>query len=425
MAAMMQDSKLQLPASCDPPGPQNPPEQLVWVVFGATGHIGRSIVKAALSHNDLVTPVGRLHQDTIPSIRSSFRSFADRCLPLLCDVRIRSTVDTVIQQSIAHWGRIDIIANCSGYGVIGACEDQDDYDIRNQFETNFFGTVNIIHASLPYFRTRHQFSSFNQSREEDQTSDEQESIGGRYLIFSSTSGALGVPGLGPYSATKHAVEGLIESMLYETHAFNIKATLVEPGHLRRDGSETTPSAEAASAFKPPNYPMYPPQQTQRNQQLSHTLSTNYSSTRAKPFTHFLIKQPPPSSPYTDPTSPAGHARRMVQWLGEGNRQPTSAARSAELVWLLGHCRFPPLRLLLGGFAVESVRDRLRCVIEEIEDWKHLGFGEEGAGGPGVEAKKAKSEDEGEGHEDEDEDGEGEIVDEEMKDAAEDTEGEEG
>ncbi|KAI9760775.1 MAG: hypothetical protein M1835_000108 [Candelina submexicana] len=98
-------------------------------------------------------------------------------------------------------------------GVIGACEDQDEFDIRNQFETNFMGTLNITQLSLPYFR---------------------EQMGGRYLIFSSTSGALGVPGLGPYCATKYAVEGLIESMLYEVDAFDIKATLVEPGLARRD-----------------------------------------------------------------------------------------------------------------------------------------------------------------------------------------------
>lgn len=150
-------------------------------------------------------------------------------------------------------------------------------------------------------------------------------------------------------------------MLYEVDAFNIKATLVEPGHVRRDepGSSTT-------------------------------LPT---------FGHFSIT--PASEPYAGATAPAGHAKRMVQWLGE--RQPTSAVKVAELVWQLGHCSFPPLRLLLGSFAVESVRDRLRCVIEEIEDWKFLSFGEDGtAGGVGnANGKREKVEDE------EDGDGEGE------------------
>ncbi|KAL8696666.1 MAG: hypothetical protein Q9201_007547, partial [Fulgogasparrea decipioides] len=361
-------------------------------IFGATGHIGRSVVKAALSHNDLVTAVGQAYEDTVVSVQASFPSFPHHCLPLLCDVRIRSTVDGAIQQSIAHWGRVDVIANCTGYGVIGACEDQDDYDIRNQFETNFFGTLNIIHASLPYFRSRHQSRSSSANEPgEYQSPDEPDYIGGRYLIFSSTSGALGVPGLGPYSATKHAVEGLIESMLYETHVFNIKATLVEPGYLRQDDFDTPTSSDA-----PPDPTI--PVESASQRQIPHN----------RPFTHFLIKQPLPSSVYADPTAPAGHARRMVQWLGGDNRQPTSTVRSAELVWQLGHCRFPPLRLLLGGFAVESVRDRLRCVIEEIEDWKHLGFGEDSAGREEVEIKEEQMDDD-------DDEGMEEDVDEEMED----------
>ncbi|KAL8806089.1 MAG: hypothetical protein Q9223_005156, partial [Gallowayella weberi] len=174
------------------------------------------------------------------SIHDSFRAFTPHALPFLCDVRLRSTVETVVQQSIAHWGRIDIIANCTGYGLIGACEDQDDYDIRNQFETNFFGTLNILHASLSYFRTRQQNlpnvvkHDPSEQRFTGSPDDEAQLPGGRYLIFTSTTG---VPGLGPYSASKHAIEGLIESMQYETHAFNIKATLIEPGLLRRDDLE--------------------------------------------------------------------------------------------------------------------------------------------------------------------------------------------
>lgn len=290
--------------------------------------MGRSVVKAALAHFDLVTAVGHSLTDTLSSMHSlssastNASSESSPFLPLLCDVRVRSTVDAIFKKSLEYWGRVDIIANCSGYGVIGACEDQDDYEIRNQFETNFWGTLNIIQLSLPYFRERTD-------------ADSEGGCGGRYLIFSSTSGSLGVPGLGPFCATKYAVEGLIESMLYETDAFNIRATLVEPGHVRDD----------------------------------EPLSPLENLSPLPTFGHFFIK--PASAPYASSTSPAGHAKRMVQWLGE--RQPTSAVNAAELVWQLGHCSFPPLRLLLGSFAVESVRDRLRSVIEEIEDWRFLSF----------------------------------------------------
>lgn len=128
-------------------------------------------------------------------------------------------------------------------------------------------------------------------------------------------------------------------MLYEIDAFGIKATLVEPGHLRID--EPTGLDDKAAD----------------------------SSLAIKKYGHFLVK--PPSAPYDNPTAPAGHARRIVQWLSD--RQPTSAVKSAELVWQLGHCKYPPLRLLLGTYAIESVRDRMRSVLEEIEDWNHLHF----------------------------------------------------
>jgi hypothetical protein len=132
-------------------------------------------------------------------------------------------------------------------------------------------------------------------------------------------------------------------MLYEVDAFHIKATLVEPGHMRID--EATGLDDVG-------------------------VSTEHTGELRK-YGHFLIKAP--SAPYDSPTAPAGHARRLVQWMTDC--QPVSAVKSAELTWQLGHCRYPPLRLLLGSVAVESVRDRLRSVIEEIEDWKHLQFPE--------------------------------------------------
>ncbi|KAL9035617.1 MAG: hypothetical protein Q9214_006496, partial [Letrouitia sp. 1 TL-2023] len=374
------DSKLQLPVSCDPPGPQNPPKQLVWVIFGATGHMGRSVTKAALHHGDLVTAVGRVYENTVSSIQ---RCFAPACaaasaaadaaavagdvdgngkdedvddededededggdndgnnnnnnnkqhpsplLPLLCDVRVRETVEEVVQRSISHWGRIDVIANCSGYGVIGAAEDQDDADIRNQFEVNFWGTVNIFYASLGYFRTRREREERDEMREGETEGGAEggggDAVGGRYLIFSSTSGALGVPGLGPYCATKYAVEGLVESMLYELDTFNVRLTLVEPGHVRRDDDDDDDNNGGNGG------------------QLPSADAAHFSVIKAA------------SEPYAAPTAPAGHAKRMVQWLGEGRRhRPTSAVRSAEVVWQVAHCGFPPLRLLLGAFAVES------------------------------------------------------------------------
>lgn len=271
--------------------------------------MGRSLVKSALSKGDYVASIGRVFE----SSADEMANIHENCLGALCDVRSRESVLKAVRRTLDHFGHIDVVANCSGYGVIGSCEDQDEHDLRNQFETNFMGTLHIIHATLPYFRRQNS---------------------GRYLIFSSTSGALGVPGLGPYCATKYAVEGLIEAMLYETDTFCIKATLIEPGFVRRDE------------------PI--------NENSDNPLPT---------WGHFFIK--PASDGYADETSPALHAKRIVQWLGD--RQPTSAVKCAELVWQLAHCSYPPLRLLLGSYAIESIRDRMRSVTEELEDWKHLNF----------------------------------------------------
>jgi NAD(P)-dependent dehydrogenase (short-subunit alcohol dehydrogenase family) len=313
--------------------------------------MGRSLVRAALIHDDRVCAIGQSHStDTPESMRSLhltppsgtvFQESVAReknYIPLLCDVRVRSTVSSAFQVAQSHFGCIDIVANCSGHGIIGACEDQSEADIRNQFETNFMGTLNIIQLSLPHFR---------------------EQQGGRYVIFSSTSGALGVPGLGPYCATKYAVEGLIESMLYEVDGFGIKATLVVGGHMRRDELQAEEERSADRISRPHH----------RSHRKSESGSGGLPDAHLKPFQHFQIK--PASGPYASATSPAGHFKRMVQWIGDN--QPTSAIKSAELIWQLGHCSFPPLRLLLGSYAVESIRDRLRSIIEEIEDWKHLGF----------------------------------------------------
>ena len=213
------------------------------------------------------------------------------------------------------------------------------------------GTLNIIQLTLPYFR-------------EQSTNRPEDEAAGRYIIFSSTSGALGVPGLGPYCATKYATEGLIESMLYEIDAFRIKATLVEPGHVRLD------------------------EPTGLDDETFEGMALEGPQINLKRYGHFFVKKPSPA--YDTDTAPAGHARRVVQWLSD--RQPTSAVKSAELVWQLGHCKYPPLRLLLGTFAIESVRDRLRSVIEEIEDWKHLHFpvADENANGKG--GKRGEDED---------------------------------
>lgn len=214
--------------------------------------------------------------------------------------------------------------SCAGFGILGSCEDQDISEVRAQFETNFFGTLNIIHSSIAYFRKRKA---------------------GRYIFYSSTSGALGIPGLGPYCASKYAMEALVESMLYEVDSFGIRSTIVAPGPTRED--ETRQDNDIESHL------------TTAGNGTGHTADADRQNMRVQE--HFYVKKP--TGPYSAHTSASQHVRNAMKWM-RGN-EPVSVVQSAEIVWQLGHCRFPPLRLSLGTFAVECVRDRLKSVLEEV------------------------------------------------------------
>jgi hypothetical protein len=95
----------QLPASCEPPSPSRPPQQQVWVIFGATGHLGRSICRVALARGDCVTAVGR----NIPAEEASMHGWHKRCQGLVCDVRDRKTVDAAWRAALEGWGRVDVV----------------------------------------------------------------------------------------------------------------------------------------------------------------------------------------------------------------------------------------------------------------------------------------------------------------------------
>lgn len=144
-----------------------------------------------------------------------------------------------------------------------------------------------------------------------------------------------------YSATKWAVEGLAESLMYEVEELGIKVTLVQPGLSRRD--------EYISPFPLPH-------------QLTFPSPEDPSNNNQTPFWgHFVLKHG--SEAYRDITSPSLHAIRMIDWVKY--RQPTSATRIAETVWELAHCGDPPFRLLLGSHAVDTIRDRLKFTIEDV------------------------------------------------------------
>ncbi|WP_345290140.1 SDR family NAD(P)-dependent oxidoreductase, partial [Streptomyces gulbargensis] len=105
-------------------------------------------------------------------------------------------------------GRIDVLVNNAGYAGAGFSEEVSVEEYKAQFETNVFGVMAVTQAILPLMRRQ---------------------MSGKIINVSSISGRVGFPGLSPYIASKHALEGYSESLRLELKPFGVDVVLIEPG----------------------------------------------------------------------------------------------------------------------------------------------------------------------------------------------------
>jgi len=191
----------------------------VWFVTGASKGLGLTLVKKLLNKGYAVAATSRNLNDLSKAV-GEFENF----LPLSVDLLSEESVEKAISQTISKYGRLDVVVNNAGYGMLGALEELSDQESRENFNVNVFGSLNVIRKVLPQLRKQQSGHIFNIS-----------SIGG----FSGN-----FPGFGIYCATKFAVASFTESLAAEVKSFGIKATVVEPGYFRTDflttGSLSTP-----------------------------------------------------------------------------------------------------------------------------------------------------------------------------------------
>jgi NAD(P)-dependent dehydrogenase (short-subunit alcohol dehydrogenase family) len=138
-----------------------------------------------------------------------------RILALRADVTDQSSLDTAFEQASARFGKIDVAFCNAGYGLSGPVEGATDAQIHRQFDVNVVGVVRTMKAVLPSMRKHRS---------------------GTILVTSSVGGRIGMPVSPLYIASKHAVEGLIESARFELAPFCIQVKLIEPGGIRTDFS---------------------------------------------------------------------------------------------------------------------------------------------------------------------------------------------
>ncbi|KFE71407.1 SDR family oxidoreductase [Hyalangium minutum] len=124
------------------------------------------------------------------------------------DVQKPETIRAAIDAGLTRFGRIDAVVNNAGYGAFGVFELTPDEKVREQFEVNVFGVMNVVRAVLPHFRANK---------------------GGCIVNVSSGAGVFALPMISLYNASKFALEGFSESLSYELGALGIRVKIVEPG----------------------------------------------------------------------------------------------------------------------------------------------------------------------------------------------------
>ena len=180
----------------------------VWMITGAARGIGARIAEAALAQGDAVVATSR----DAASVQKRFPA-GGALLALPLDVTDEAQAAAAVQAALARFGRIDVLVNNAGYGLLGAVEEATADEVRRLYDTNVFGLLNVTRAVLPAMRARRS---------------------GHVVNISSLGGYRSGPGFGVYCSTKFAVEGLTEALHAELAPLGIHATVVEPGYFRTD-----------------------------------------------------------------------------------------------------------------------------------------------------------------------------------------------
>ncbi|MFY1687580.1 oxidoreductase [Plantactinospora sp. WMMB782] len=181
----------------------------VWLVTGCSAGFGRELVRAALAAGDRVMATAR---DTgqLADLSGAGR---ERVRTARLDVTDEASVHRAVAETLAAFGRIDVLVNNAGYGSVGAVEELTMPELRALLEVMFFGAVSVTRAVLPHLRRQG---------------------GGTIVQMSSMGGQVTMPGFGGYCAAKFALEGLSEALAAEVAPFGVRVLIVEPGAFRTE-----------------------------------------------------------------------------------------------------------------------------------------------------------------------------------------------
>jgi NAD(P)-dependent dehydrogenase (short-subunit alcohol dehydrogenase family) len=179
-------------------------EKKVWFITGTSSGFGRALAEEVLAQGNKVIATARKPE----VLHDLIEKYPETARAVKLDVTNLEEVQHSIQQALEEFGRIDVLVNNAGYGLVGAIEEASNEQVKRQFDTNVFGVLNVTREALPILRKQKY---------------------GHIVNIGSMVGFTAFPSFGYYSATKFALEGLSEALAAEVAPLGITTTIVEPG----------------------------------------------------------------------------------------------------------------------------------------------------------------------------------------------------
>lgn len=266
----------------------------VWLISGCSTGFGREIAISALEAGDMVAVTSRNTED----IRDICNKYPSTSVALNLDVTYKDQIIECVRNVISKFGRIDVLVNNAGYGYLSAIEEGEGEEVSKLFNTNFFGALELTKQVLPVMRNQ-KF--------------------GRIINNSSQAGLMANPGTGYYSASKFALEGLMEALDKEVRPLNIFVTSVQPGAFRTDWSG-------------------------RSMKKSKINITDYDE----------------------------NVRSRINMIAEiDGKQPGDPKKAAKIIFDLTRYEDPPNKLLLGAGVLSAYREKLDHIEKELDTYESI------------------------------------------------------
>ncbi|EED19298.1 short chain dehydrogenase/reductase family protein [Talaromyces stipitatus ATCC 10500] len=345
-------------------------DRRVWLISSGDSPIGLSVARQVLAHGDCVVsgvvPSNIVRdenrrtyfEDFLAEVeRDEDHGWKDRFRTFLLDIRKMGECQAAVAEAVNLFGRLDIVLCCTSQAIVGSVEELSASPrtlslVRDQFETNYFGPVNIIKAALPQLRSQK---------------------GGHFLVLTGITAHLGTPGLGVYCASEWALEGFCDSIAYEVAPFNIKVSILQCSMeiciLTNLISSVPPILPAYSASEN-NAPLFRNILDGLVSRLPQASVASESITSSETPATIAITSPNSNSENAEKLGPFSSLQEVVTMYA-----PFSAAHLEALtletvhaITAIGGHENPPSRHIIGQEGVAAVKEKLKTVSEELEDF---------------------------------------------------------